>query len=43
MAANRSGLQMKTVRNIALAWLLTLPVSMLLAAGLFLLFRLVGR
>jgi PiT family inorganic phosphate transporter len=41
MAASRSGLQMKTVRNIALAWLLTLPVSMMLAAGLFLLFRLV--
>jgi PiT family inorganic phosphate transporter len=41
MAASRSGLQVKTVRNIALAWLLTLPVSMLLAAGLFLLFRLV--
>jgi hypothetical protein len=42
MAANGSGLQMKTVRNIALAWLLTLPVSMVLAAGLFLLFRLVA-
>jgi PiT family inorganic phosphate transporter len=43
MAANGSGLQMKTVRNIALAWLLTLPVSMVLAAGLFLLFRLLVR
>jgi PiT family inorganic phosphate transporter len=43
MAANRSGLQWATVRNIALAWVLTLPVciflgSMLFAAGL----RLVG-
>jgi PiT family inorganic phosphate transporter len=39
MAANGSGLQFKTVRNIALAWVLTLPVSMLLAGGLYLLFR----
>jgi PiT family inorganic phosphate transporter len=43
MAASRSGLQAATVRNIALAWLLTLPVSMLLSAGLYLLFRLVAR
>jgi hypothetical protein len=35
MAANHSGLQMKTVRNIALAWVLTLPVTMLLAGALF--------
>jgi len=27
------------VRNIALAWVLTLPVTMFLAGGLFLLFR----
>lgn len=40
MAASGSGLQGRTVRNIALAWLLTLPVSMLLAGGLYLLFRL---
>jgi phosphate/sulfate permease len=40
MAANRSGLQWDTVRNIALAWLLTLPASMALSAALFLLFRL---
>jgi PiT family inorganic phosphate transporter len=40
MAANRSGLQWKTIRNIGLAWILTLPASMALAAGLFLLFRL---
>lgn len=43
MAANRSGLQWKTIRNIALAWVLTLPASMLLAGGLFLIFRLVAR
>lgn len=35
MAAQKSGLQMKTVRNIALAWVLTLPAAMLLSAGLF--------
>jgi len=35
---------MRTVRNIALAWLLTLPVAMALAGGLFLLLgRLIGR
>ena len=35
MAANLSGLQLKTIRNIALAWVLTLPVTMLLAGTLF--------
>ena len=35
MAANRSGLQISTIRNIALAWLLTMPVSMALSATLF--------
>ena len=35
MIANKSGLQGGTVRNILLAWVLTLPASMLLAAGLF--------
>jgi PiT family inorganic phosphate transporter len=35
MAANLSGLQMRTIRNIALAWALTLPVTMLLAGALF--------
>lgn len=35
MAANRSGLQPKTLRNIALAWVLTLPATMLLAGLLF--------
>jgi phosphate/sulfate permease len=40
MAANASGLQMSTVRSIALAWILTLPVALVLGGGLFLLFRL---
>ena len=38
MAANRSGIQMSTVRNLALAWVLTLPVAMLLSGSLFWLF-----
>jgi PiT family inorganic phosphate transporter len=39
MAANHTGLQFETVRNLLLAWVLTLPVSMLLAGSLFWLFR----
>jgi PiT family inorganic phosphate transporter len=39
MLAQRSGLQKTTVRNIALAWLLTLPVSMLLAGVFFVALR----
>jgi PiT family inorganic phosphate transporter len=35
MAANRSGLQKDTLRNILLAWVLTLPVCVLLGATLF--------
>ena len=42
MAANRSGLQIETVRNLLLAWVLTLPVSMLLAGSLFWLFSKIG-
>jgi PiT family inorganic phosphate transporter len=38
MAANRSGLQASTIRSILLAWVLTLPVAILLAGSLFLLF-----
>jgi PiT family inorganic phosphate transporter len=38
MAANRTGLQWGTVKNLAMAWLLTLPVSILLAGSLFWLF-----
>ena len=40
MVANGSGLQKTTVRNIALAWLLTLPVTITLSAVLFTVFRL---
>ncbi len=41
MVANRGikNLNPQMVRNIALAWVLTLPVTMVLAGGLFLLFR----
>ncbi len=35
MAANHTGLQMSTVRNLALAWVLTLPAAMLLSGFLF--------
>jgi len=38
MAANRSGLQLATLRNLAMAWILTLPVSVLLAGVLYALF-----
>jgi PiT family inorganic phosphate transporter len=38
MAANRTGLQMATVRNLLMAWVLTLPVSILLSGGLFFVF-----
>jgi len=39
MAANRSGIQLSTVRNLALAWVLTLPVAMVLSGLLFWAFR----
>jgi PiT family inorganic phosphate transporter len=39
MAANHSGLRWDTVRNLAMAWVLTLPASMVLAGFLFWLFR----
>jgi PiT family inorganic phosphate transporter len=47
MVANGSGIQKETVRNIVLAWVLTLPVCVLLgaalfAAGLFFVLRLAG-
>jgi len=35
MLANHSGLQMSTVRNLALAWVLTLPAAMTLSGLLF--------
>ena len=39
MAANGTGLQWATVRNLALAWVLTLPVSIMLSGTLFWIFR----
>ncbi|MGC1634890.1 MAG: inorganic phosphate transporter, partial [Candidatus Acidiferrales bacterium] len=42
MAANHSGLQMSTIRNLALAWVLTLPASICLAATLFWAFSKIG-
>lgn len=38
MAANGSGLQWETIRNLLLAWILTLPAAILLSASLFALF-----
>jgi PiT family inorganic phosphate transporter len=38
MAANGSGLQWSTLRNIAVAWVLTLPAAMMISAGLYVLF-----
>ena len=35
MAANRSGLQMGTVRNLLAAWVLTLPASILIAGTIY--------
>jgi PiT family inorganic phosphate transporter len=39
MAANGSGLQLATIRNIAMAWVLTLPAAALLSGSLFWAFR----
>jgi PiT family inorganic phosphate transporter len=38
MAANKSGLQLSTIRNLAMAWVLTLPVAILLSGSLYWLF-----
>ncbi len=38
MAASRAGLQMATVRNLLMAWVLTLPAAILLSGTLFWLF-----
>ena len=38
MAANRSGLQWSTVRNLAMAWVLTLPCAIALSGALYWLF-----
>jgi inorganic phosphate transporter, PiT family len=39
MAANKSGLQMATLRNLLMAWVLTLPAAILLSGTLYWLFR----
>jgi inorganic phosphate transporter, PiT family len=39
MAANGSGLQLGTLRNLLMAWVFTLPAAMLLSAGLYWVFR----
>jgi inorganic phosphate transporter, PiT family len=39
MLANKSGLQWSTVRNLGLAWVLTLPMAMMLSGFLFFVFR----
>ena len=39
MAANRSGLQASTVRNLLMAWVLTLPAAILLSGSLYYVFR----
>ena len=39
MAANHSGLQWSTIRNIAAAWVFTLPAAAVLSGSLFWLFR----
>lgn len=38
MAANKSGLQMSTIRNLALAWVLTMPAAIMLSGSLYWLF-----
>ncbi|WP_135185750.1 inorganic phosphate transporter, partial [Pseudomonas syringae] len=35
MVANGSGLQMRTLRNLATAWVLTLPAAILLSGSLY--------
>ncbi|MGL4775940.1 MAG: inorganic phosphate transporter, partial [Aeromonas veronii] len=35
MVANKSGLQSQTIKTILMAWVLTLPLTMLLSGGLF--------
>jgi PiT family inorganic phosphate transporter len=39
MAANKSGLQWSTIKNIAMAWVFTLPAAALLSGSLFWAFR----
>jgi PiT family inorganic phosphate transporter len=39
MAANGSGLQWSTIKNMALAWILTLPAAMVIAGSLYVILR----
>jgi PiT family inorganic phosphate transporter len=43
MAANKSGLQMSTIRDIALAWIFTLPAAAILSGSLFWLFNMISK
>jgi len=38
MAANGSGLQMATIRNLLMAWVLTLPAAILISGSLYVIF-----
>jgi inorganic phosphate transporter, PiT family len=39
MAANGSGLQWSTVKNMALAWVMTLPAAMIIAGSRYVILR----
>lgn len=43
MMANKSGLQASTIRDIALAWIFTLPAAALLSGCLFYLFNMIAK
>jgi inorganic phosphate transporter, PiT family len=43
MMANKSGLQLSTVRNIAMAWVFTLPAAAALSGVLFMVFRTLAK
>jgi PiT family inorganic phosphate transporter len=43
MAANKSGLQVSTIRDIALAWVFTLPAAAVLSGCLFWLFNVIAK
>ena len=43
MVANGSGLQMSTLRNIAMAWVFTLPAAALLSGVLYVVFDRIAR
>jgi PiT family inorganic phosphate transporter len=43
MMANKSGLQIATIRNIAMAWVFTLPAAAILSGVLFMIFRTIAK